>query len=85
MNSNDNNHLHEPPHLRVGSVMHKVLKTPSSNGHVPPIITRPECWVWEPLPLNVPQTTSLVDYHLAITHKENVNFVAMPPFPALIF
>lgn len=40
---------------------------------------------WLPLPSSVPLTTSLVDYHLEITHRENVHFVAMPHFPDVGF
>ena len=85
MNSDDNQHPREPPHLRIGSLMHKVPKSPSSNCDVPPIITHPGHWVCQPLPLGVPHTTFLVDYHPVITHKENVHFVAMPPFPCISF
>lgn len=85
MNSDDSQHPHEPPHLRIGGLMHKVPEIPSSNGHVPSIITGPGHWVWQPLPSSVPQTASPVDYHPAITRRENVHFVAMPPFPGVSY
>ena len=85
MNSDNNQHPHEPPHLRIGGVMHKLPKTPSSSGHGTSIITGPRHWVWKPLPSSVPQISSLVDYHPAITHREHVNFVAMPYLPGVRF
>ena len=86
MNSDNNPRPHEPPHLRIGCVMHKFPKTPSSNGNFPSIITGLGHWVWKPLPSSVPQAASLVDYHPTInTHRENVHFVAMPSFPCVSF